>query len=483
MLCFAPAQSTELFDPAQPVQDGLDVFEVSAVFSDIYEQLDNVKWAGRDIRVALESLEAVHPEAHVALTDNRAVLVWRGDVVGNWPRPRDGDFRAFGQITTAMILRLRESIPAMRRMSDGALFELVVGALVRGIDEDGRYILSKREEIMNDGRLLTSAGIEGIIDERGNFRVTGVFTGSPASAQNIKSGDLIVGINGREIADMKEGEVAAAFAGFNSGTIRIQVLNESGSRNVTLRRATVVITDADVIWKDPILEIVINKVSDNSAQIVNEALRKYQAGGIILDLRTAQGDDERAAARLAGLFLGRVPVLRSVETARSELEITAGGDAITNAPAVVIVAGGTSGTAEAIAAAFLEHNRGVLIGLPTSGRARLATKIDLKNGGALEIHNRKIKTAQGRDLDGRGIFPLVCLSNIRNNEQQNAFFINVINGQFGARDFNREDVSRDAILRGCPAIRSGADEDAVSQAVAVKILTDEKVYKQLLDNR
>ncbi|MCL2369074.1 MAG: S41 family peptidase [Alphaproteobacteria bacterium] len=481
-LLVAPLAQASLFDERYPIQQGINVFEISAVFADIYERLDAVNWAGRDIRIALESLDKVHPDAHVALTGNRAVLVFRGDIIGNWPRPSDRDWAAFGQITTAMIVRLREHIPEIRRLNDGDLFNLVVGALMAGIDQDGRYIFSLRDEIANDGRLLTSAGIEGIMDERGNFRVTGVFSGSVAAEQGIRGGDLITAINGRRTSDMQDGEVAAAFAGFNSGTIRVRVLNASGDRNITLRRATVIITDADVIWRDPILEIVVNRVSDNSAQIINEAIQRFNPSGIILDMRTAHGDDERAAAKLAGLFIGRLPVLRSVETAHRETEIVPGANSITNARVVVVVSTGTRGTGEAIAAAMHEHGRAVVIGTPTAGRARLATRINLNNGGALEVMNRIIKTQSGRDLDGRGFFPIVCLSNIRSEEQQGAFFVNVINNDFGARDFNAEDIDASVIRRGCPQIASGADEDAVAMAIAVQILSDERVFNNLMNN-
>ena len=95
--------------------------------------------------------------------------------------------------------------------------------------------------------------------------------------------------------------------------------------------------------------------------------------------------------------------------------------------------------------------------------------------------NKTIKTGTGKTIDGRGVFPIVCLSNIRSSQQQNAFFLNVVNDNFGARDFNREpDVSIDAIRRGCPTITSGADEDALATAVSAKILTDRAVYNKLL---
>ena len=75
----------------------------------------------------------------------------------------------------------------------------------------------------------------------------------------------------------------------------------------------------------------------------------------------------------------------------------------------------------------------------------------------------------------------MCLSNIRSVTQRNAFFLNVINNDFNSQDFNgKDDVDVDAVRRGCPVITSGSDEDAVAAAVAVKILTDLKVYNRLI---
>ena len=256
-----------------------------------------------------------------------------------------------------------------------------------------------------------------------------------------------------------------------------------------MRRATVVLADADVVHRSGagtnggILEIIVHNVSDSAVSIVNEALAKYpDAEGIILDLRAATGDDERAAAKLAGLFVGAVPVMRIVETARDEVEVVPGGNAVTKAPAVVLMSNQTRGTAEAIASAFYENDRGVLVGTPTGGIARIATQIDLNNGGALELLNKSIKTGAGRAIDGRGVFPIICLSNIRSASQSEAFFLNVLNGDFRATDFNtKAEVPAEDIRRGCPVITSGADEDALSSAVAMKILTDKKVYNRLMD--
>lgn len=487
--CMAPAHADSLFFEDEPVQSGLNVFDVSATFADIYKKLDGVKWGGKNVNVAIESLETLNKDAHIAATDERIVLVWRDAIVANYPRPAAGDWNGFGEITTALVLKLRERDPDLRRASESELYKIVVDSLMHGVDENGRYIFSRAAEIAEDGRILTSVGLTGARDERGNFRVTGVFKGAPADTAGVRAGDLIAEINGRAVREVSDAELEEMMTGFNSGTAKITLLTPGGERHVVLRRATIVLADADVVHRADagpagvgLLEIIVHNVTDSAASIVSEAISKYpDVGGIILDLRVADGEDERAAAKLAGLFVGAVPVMRIVETAKEEVEVVPGGAAVTDTPVVVLTSDQTRGTAEALAAAFYENNRGIIVGTPTGGTARIATRVNLDNGGALELLNKSVKTGRGRVIDGRGVFPIVCLSNIRTSQQQDAFFLNVINNDFRAKDFNTdESVSADDIRRGCPTITSGADEDALSAAVAVKILTDKKVYNRLL---
>lgn len=482
-----PLFAESLFFADEPVQDGLPVFEMSKTFAEIYEKLDAVNWAGKSLNVAIESLEKINPKAHIAATDERVVLVWGDEIVGNFPRPESNDWYGFGEITTALIFKMRANNSQLAALTQSEVYRVVVDALMAGVDENGRYIFSKAAEIAEDGRLLTSVGIEGFRDINGNWRVTGVYKGAPADISGVRAGDLIVQINGEYVANMDDGELNAVMTGFNSGTAKMKLLTPNGEKNVVLRRASIVLADADVIRhtnKDSggMLEFIVHKVSDGAVNIIAEALAQYpDVSGVVLDLRTAIGDDERAAAKMAGLFMGAVPVMRIVETARDEVEVVPAAQAATDVNVVVLMSDMTRGTAEAIVAAFYENNRGVLVGTPTAGVARIASRIDLNNGGALELLNKSLKTGAGRQIDGRGVFPIVCLSNIRSSAQQNAFFLNVVNNDFNARDFNKEaNIRPQDVRRGCPVVTSGVDEDALAIAVAAQILSDGKIYGRLL---
>lgn len=484
MACAANADS--LFFDDEPIQDGINVAQMSRGFADIYEKLDGVKWGGKNINIAIESLENMNSRAHIAATDERVVLVWGDSIIANYPRPAARDWNAFGEITTALVLKMRERDAGLRAASESEIYRAVVDGLMRGIDEGGRYI-SPNDAAADDGKILTSIGIEGMRDERGNFRVLGVYRGSPADDSGISAGDLIGEINGTLVSEMSDSVLASMMSGFNSGTLKMTLMTPGGTRRVVVRRATIVLADTDIVFMDDdnggIMEIVVNRLSNNTVAIVSEALNKHpNLSGIILDLRAAFGDDERAAAKLAGLFIGAHPVMRIVETAGSELEIVPSGTAVTDAPVVVVVSNMTRGTAEAVAIAFYETERGVLIGTPTAGTARIASRINLENGGMLELLNKSIKSGNGTIIDGRGVFPVVCLSNIRTSQQQNAFFLNVINRDFRAQNFNgNPNIDVESVRRGCPTITSGEDEDLLARSVAVQILTDTKVYNSLMD--
>jgi len=478
--------AADLFFESEPVRDGLNVFQLSDVFSEIYEKLDEIQWGGKNEEIVLESLQNLNPKAQIEVVGERIVLVWGDNLIANFPYPEKKDWQSYGQITTAFVLRMREKDARLHALDETGIYNAVVKALLAGIDENGSYIFAEDEKKQEELKILTSLGFEGGRDERSNFRITGVFKGSPADVSGMNQGDIISEINGERVSNMSDSDLRAVLNGYNSGTVKVKLLTPKGNKNVALRRASVVLADADIVHRvgngAKVLEIIVHNISDNAVDIVNEALARYQdVEGIVLDLRTTGGEDEKAAAKLAGLFVGQKPVMVIAETPDDELQVIPGGNAVTNLPLVVLISDSTRGMAEAIAANFYENRRGVLVGTPTAGHARMPGRIYLKNGGILELLSKPVKTGNGNILDGRGVFPLVCLSSINGNAEKEALFINIMNGNFNGHDYNMdENPDVKALRRACPNITSGSDEDAMAIAVGVEILANQVVYNQLM---
>lgn len=464
--------------------DNLKSEELIEVFSDMYEKLDGINWAGKNISVSLESLAKLHPSASVAVTDERVVVGWNNEILSNYARPMPGDWRQMGQLTASILLAFRQQNSNLAMMTSNELYDKVVGSLVAGIGERAEYI--PKDSTVKERHILTSVGLLGHRDERGNYRVSAVYQGSPADNVGIKKDDIIVDINGVFVSEIVDESLLYLLNGFNSGTLKMTLLTPNGNKNVVLHRASVISADADVVHRGTtdfeVIEIIVHSISDSSVNIIKEALQRYpNIDGLVLDFRTASGYDEEVAAAFGGIFMGQKSIMRVIETTKEETEIIPFENALTDVPVVVVVSNTTTGTAEALAAAFMEHKRGVLIGTPTAGIARIANRIELNNGDTLRLLNKAFRTANGNIIDKRGIFPIVCLSNIRSANQQNTFFVNLVNGSFNAVNYNLQDkLDLNAVRRGCPVITNGADEDMLVSGVAIKILNDKGIYESLI---
>ena len=109
-------------------------------------------------------------------------------------------------------------------------------------------------------------------------------------------------------------------------------------------------------------------------------------------------------------------------------------------------------------------------------------RIKLSNGDFLELSNKFVKTGKGNVLNGRGVFPLICLSNIRSASEKETFFLNILNGDLNITDFNKDkDKDVKSLRNACPSITSGTEEDAMAVAVGAEILTQKILYNQLME--
>ena len=142
-----PCWADGLFFEDEPVQDGLPVFDMSDTFAEIYQKLDDVNWAGKNLNVAIESLEGLNKSAHIAATDERVVLVWDDSIIANYPRPEKNDWYGFGEITTALILKMRANDPYLRKMSESEIYQAVVDTLVRGWMKMGDIFSRRRQKL------------------------------------------------------------------------------------------------------------------------------------------------------------------------------------------------------------------------------------------------------------------------------------------------------------------------------------------------
>jgi C-terminal processing protease CtpA/Prc len=150
----------------------------------------------------------------------------------------------------------------------------------------------------------------------------------------------------------------------------------------------------------------VERVGEGLASAVREACAKLGAtnklGGVILDLRYADGDDYASAAATAEVFIKKDQPL--LNWGNGMVRSKEKGDAI-SVPVAVLVNRRTSRAAEALAAVLRETGTALVLGSITAGQAMIAQEFPLKNGERLRIATAPVQLGDGSALSAQGLKP------------------------------------------------------------------------------
>jgi carboxyl-terminal processing protease len=132
-----------------------------------------------------------------------------------------------------------------------------------------------------------------------------------------------------------------------------------------------------------------------------------QLKGLIIDLRNNPGGLFDQAIDVADILLssGRITLLRSQDRRFNRTFNASGRGLVPGLPVVVLINRGTASAAEILAGA-LQGKPGVLImGQRSFGKASVQAVYHLRDGLALRITTAHYFTAEGHDINRRGIHP------------------------------------------------------------------------------
>ena len=136
------------------------------------------------------------------------------------------------------------------------------------------------------------------------------------------------------------------------------------------------------------------------------ALDKYpHSKGIILDLRDNPGGSIDEAVNLASLFLNEGTIVSYTRKNNTDRVLSSTNTNPDAAPMTILINRSTASSAEAIAGAMQDRNRGVVLGERSYGKGTVQEIITLSDGSLLEVTVGKYRTPEGRVIDGQGINP------------------------------------------------------------------------------
>src|SRR5450631_3345905 len=307
-------------------------------------------------------------------------------------------------------------------VDDHQLLQAAIRGMVASLDPYSAYLDGDEYDevkISSSGR-YSGVGIELSIEDE-QVIVIAPFDGSPAALAGIRSGDIIVTIDGIPVNTSTLADTIGRMRGEEGTSVKIGIMREGNAEPIlfALKRSRVELHSV----RAELLEsgygyVRISQFSETTGDDLIAALknlRKHNGAplkGLVLDMRDNPGGVLEAAVSVSDTFLDSgVIVTAKGRTPDSKFQMDATpGDALNGAPIVVLVNGGSASAAEIVAGALRDNHRAKLMGRTTFGKGSVQTVIPLPVDRAVKLTTSLYYTPSGISINHRGISPDIELA-------------------------------------------------------------------------
>lgn len=299
-----------------------------------------------------------------------------------------------------------------RPVSKSTLASSSISGMLKSLhDPYSTYLSAKELQAFDEPTSFTGIGVA-VDPKRQGLEVVRVFDASPAQRAGLKTGDLILAVDGRSLRGLSTETATGLIKGPPGTDVRLQIKPTSGSaRTITVTRATItqpVVASAMHVYRGIKLGwVYLATFSEGAHGQLREAidnLLKRGARGLVLDLRGNGGGLVTEARLVASTFVPSGVIVTTRGRAQPTTVLTAVGDSIpTSIPVVILVDHDTASASEIVTAALQDHRRAIVVGEHTYGKGVFQELQPLSGGGALKITVGEYFTPNGRNLGGGGV--------------------------------------------------------------------------------
>src|SRR5215831_7379785 len=300
--------------------------------------------------------------------------------------------------------------PSMKDALTGA-----VRGLIESVDQNGGYLTPKELAFYKDYNPQKSTGIGAIVARRYGYPViVAALANGPAAKAGLGTGDIIESIEGVTTREMNIVQVESLLAAGAGKPVKLSVIKRRKTEpepvTVTREPMQVPAIDAKII-ENNVAYVRIPYLGAGKTQEIRkqlDGLLKKNVAGVVLDLRTTAGGDDKEATQLANLFMdsGTIATLQGQKFEKQTFSANSK-EALTKLPVVAIVNQGTAGAAELVAGALEDSKRGTVVGTKTFGSGAYQKILPMDDGAALLISVAKYYTPAGTEIEVNGIKPSV----------------------------------------------------------------------------
>jgi carboxyl-terminal processing protease len=389
--------------------------------------------------------------------------LWRKRVKNDWLRLKLAG-KEDAAIRNTLNRRYENSLMRAYKYKSDDVFQIFMNAYTTSIEPHTDYLGTAAASQFDISMKLSLVGIGAVLQERDEYvTIRELVAGGPAQLSGkLAVGDRIVGVAQGEHGVMAEvvgtrvDEVVKLIRGAKDSIVRLDILPAGAGpdgkhRLITLvrnkislekqaaKKTIILIKTGEATRKVGVISLPafyedfdarrkgdknFKSASRDVAALLIE-LKKDKIDSVLIDLRNNGGGSLTEAVDLAGLFVGKGPVVQERDASG---DVKVRGDDLPapgwTGPLAVLINRGSASASEIFAAAIQDYGRGIIIGEPSFGKGTVQTIVnldELTHNSKPKYGELKMTVAQFFRINGgttqlRGVTPDIVLPGFSDSE-------------------------------------------------------------------
>ena len=281
-------------------------------------------------------------------------------------------------------------------------------------DPYSAYYTSEEYEELNAETTGSYQGIGVVMQQdadTGEVKVLRCYEGGPGAEAGLLPEDVLIQVNGENVAGMELSEVVDLVKSSEGGTASLIISREGESDyleiNVPLEEVNIPVVEYEML-EDNIGYISIYEFTGQAVSQYEEAFEELQSQGMkrmIIDVRNNPGGLLTSVCDLLEDMLPEGLMVYTEDKDGKRQEYTCDGENELEMPLVVLVNGNSASASEIFAGAIQDYGTGTIVGTTTIGKGVVQSLIPFTDGSAIKTTTAKYYTPSGRCIHGTGIEP------------------------------------------------------------------------------
>ena len=270
------------------------------------------------------------------------------------------------------------------------------------------------EQMASESGNAVGIGVYIGVSETGEFFISKVMNDTGAEKAGLLSGDIVISIDGFDVAEIGYASASDLLRGESGSTITLEILRGTDTFTVDIVRsqyspqtvfAETVVRDGKLYGYVQIVEFLSLQTTYNQFKAAVDALVEYGVQGIIFDVRSNHGGDSDTVVRMLDYLLPEGPLVHVYYKDQVDPVTSYSDAAHIDLPMVVLVNEDSASSAELFAAALRDYGKAELIGVKTFGKGCGQRAVMLSDGSVVFVTSVLYNPPYSDNYNGIGLFP------------------------------------------------------------------------------